>query len=294
MPSPPRQYKTAGSTLLRLSSAKKYERLFHETHSILFRNENEIIKTEKPQTPTNSSSPLRDPDAWQIVWKFACGEMSTLEEAEDRLRACPGERYSFEEWKKGFDAVFKAENDATAAIAAVNALKQEMKAENDAPAMTTSSSNQPSLSQLDQLEGDLTSAVDELAQRRRIHGTRLTLEELLNPIEEKDVGWSEYQFLNGDQNIVAEARRQIGMQEERDNSEESSGDEADGEDAKAVSPQEGMALCEQLEQLCVTYPDVKEVDILQLQRQLRKLCGHLNHLDFHSKQQTTLDQFLSS
>jgi hypothetical protein len=176
----------------------------------------------------------------------------------------------------------------------VNALEQEMKAENDAPAMTTSSSNQPSLSQLDQLKGDLTSMVDELAQQRRIRGKRLTLEEPLNPIEEKDVGWSEYQFLDGDQDIVAEARRQIGMQEARDDSEESSGGEADGEDEKAVSPQEGMALCEQLERLCVTYPDVKEVDILQLQRQLRKLRGHLNHLDFHSKQQTTLDRFLSS
>ena len=50
-------------------------------------------------------------------------------------------------------------------------------------------------------------AVNSLQQRKHICGTAPTLEDLLNPIEETEIGHSDYRFLGGDNEIVAEALR---------------------------------------------------------------------------------------
>jgi hypothetical protein len=48
--------------------------------------------------------------------------------------------------------------------------------------------------QLENLETELVNAVTELKARKRIVGTPPSLEDLLNPIEEKEVGDSPYAF----------------------------------------------------------------------------------------------------
>jgi len=55
-------------------------------------------------------------------------------------------------------------------------------------------------------------AVNELKTHRRIVGTPLTLEEMLNPVEEEKAEDLLYQFEGGDEEIVAQVRHENAVQ----------------------------------------------------------------------------------
>jgi len=80
------------------------------------------------------------------------------------------------------------------------------------------------LSQLQGLEADLIHAVDSLQKCKRIRGTAPTLEDL-NPIEETEIGHSDYRFPGGNDEIVAEALRATtnAQDEDVDEAEEEGG-----------------------------------------------------------------------
>jgi hypothetical protein len=60
-----------------------------------------------------------------------------------------------------------------------------------------------------------------------------------------------------------------------------------------VSCKEAIQLYKRLEKVCVVHSDAKGVAILELQRQLRKLRGHLYHVEAVSQKQSTLDSFFT-
>ena len=106
-----------------------------------------------------------------------------------------------------------------------------------------------------------------------------TLEELLNPNGEDEIGDSPYQFPGGEEKILAEAVKQT----QGDNldviNEESDGDD-DPKDSDGLSYWEGTALCKRLEKARIIHTDVDGVSVLDLQKQLRKMRGHFQQLEF--------------
>ncbi|KAI5999583.1 hypothetical protein EDD15DRAFT_2193631 [Pisolithus albus] len=106
---------------------------------------------------------------------------------------------------------------------------------------TSTAAAQPLLPQLSEAEKDLTMAVEDLKQHKRIIGMALTLEEMLNPVEEKEIGGSMYQFEGGEDEIVEQVTHEIAIKE--------------GETAEVESDDEaGMIhLCEQMEKVCITH-----------------------------------------
>jgi hypothetical protein len=111
--------------------------------------------------------------------------------------------------------------------------------------------HESSVSQIVDVEKELMSSVEELVKRKRIIGCPPTFEELVNPIEEREVGDSPYRFEGGDAEIVAEVWHEIavawGEVIELDDSDlEDEGDDSDD----VPSRQELIKLCEKLEKAC--------------------------------------------
>jgi hypothetical protein len=66
-------------------------------------------------------------------------------------------------------------------------------------------------SQIIEVEKDLMNTVEELVKRKQIMGPPPTLEDLVDPIEEREIGDSPYRFEGGDVEIVAEVQREMAI-----------------------------------------------------------------------------------
>jgi hypothetical protein len=172
-------------------------------------NDPTIIHSSVSSAP--ASAPTSDPAAWAIIKEYVGTDMS-FPDAEARLKAYLGHRFHFADWKSAFDAVFVAEDNIPAVVAAIETMAAQAiatSASSSSPAAPAPSPNSSiaSFSQLQDLEADLIHVIDNLQKRKCIRGTAPTLEELLNPVEETEIGHSDYRFLGGDDEIVAEALR---------------------------------------------------------------------------------------
>jgi hypothetical protein len=156
---------------------------------------------------TQNNDPTHDHLAWSIILDFANGTISSLVEAENRLRTHLGSRFDFLQWKPAFDEVFKAEDDVSSAIAAVNELREKALTDHVNRQPISISQQRPLLPELNCAESGLMQAVNDLRERKRIRGTQPTLEELLNPLTEKEVGESPYRYPGGDDEIIEEVKQ---------------------------------------------------------------------------------------
>jgi hypothetical protein len=108
--------------------------------------------------------------------------------------------------------------------------------------------------QLAAAEGDVSRAVDELKARRRIIGAAPTLEELLNPIEEHEIGNSPYSFEGGDEEIMATVQDKIRIASgETMEADSDSGEEEGDAGGDKIRLNEAIEWCEKLEQVCLTF-----------------------------------------
>lgn len=235
----------------------------------------------------HSDAPLCDAGAWAIIQSFAETD-TTLSEIENMLRDHLGQHYDFNDWKPAFDAVFQAEGDSGAALAAINKLKV------DALQLQCSDTpvnlHPPPLNDLRAAEEGLMQAVDTLKTRKRIIGTAPTLEDLLNPIQEHEIGESPYCFDGGDEDIIAMA---LAPAPEIVEVEDDSSGESEDEDL-SLSYKEALDVCEKFGKLCVTHSDAHGINPLLLQRQARHLQSHLRHLELASQTQVTLTDMWGS
>ncbi|KAF9236313.1 hypothetical protein BU15DRAFT_37249, partial [Melanogaster broomeanus] len=149
------------------------------------------------------------PEAWQIILDFAAGEIGSLPDAERQLAAHLGHEFSVPQWKPAFDEIFKAEDDSYAAVMAIEALKKKAMSNTctTEPPQKTTTAAHASLPELEHMELELMEAVDVLHTCKCIQGTCPTLEDLLNPADEKEIGESPYCYPGGDDEIVEEVRR---------------------------------------------------------------------------------------
>ncbi|KAJ7029494.1 hypothetical protein C8F04DRAFT_1288388 [Mycena alexandri] len=124
--------------------------------------------------------------------------------------------------------------------------------------------------QITALEARLEALVEDLRWRKRIVGTPLTVEEILNPPEELEIGENPYKF-DGDAEIVAAAKHQLAVEHGEITVIEIDSDEEEEDDnTPQATSGEVRSLCEKLEALCVGHGGS-----LELQTQLRQFRGAL-------------------
>ncbi|KIJ54772.1 hypothetical protein M422DRAFT_240859 [Sphaerobolus stellatus SS14] len=88
--------------------------------------------------------------------------------------------------------------------------------------------------------------------RNRITGSPLTLEEMLNPMLEREIGDSCYRFEGGNQEILEQVKHEMAIQSgeviEVDSDSEEEAEEGDKHSIKDV-----IRMCEMMERLCLRY-----------------------------------------
>ena len=216
----------------------------------------------------------------------------TIPQVEKRLTDLLGDPYVDKEWRPAIDAVNNAEGDVTAALKAV----QELALTSHLPCLMIRIPARPNNAptpQLQSVEVDLMSAVQELKKRNQIFGEPPSLEELINPIEETQNSDSPKNF-EGDAEIVVEVKHQMAVEQgeiinvDKDEDEEDEGDLEDDKDLP-VSTAEILRMCEQVEQLCFEHGAGESS--LELPKHLWCFRAHLLHAELQNAKQTTLDRF---
>ncbi|KAG2359129.1 hypothetical protein BDR07DRAFT_1488639 [Suillus spraguei] len=138
--------------------------------------------------------------------------------------------------------------------------------------------------QLSSIETQLMQSVKDLQGRNRVFGTLLTIDELLDPAEEKDKG--EFSTCDGGESSIAdEVCREILV---------ANGGviEVDSDDDKmgpSVTRNDVLDLCQQLEAACMQYGDPQIS--LDSSSQLRNFRANLRREELHNAKQTCLEQF---
>jgi hypothetical protein len=154
-------------------------------------------------------------------------------------------------------------------------------------------------SQLERAEKDLLDAVQKLRERKRVHGEPLSLDEMLDPVDERQIGKSEFDFPGGDDKIVSVATAaaaagshflsvDVKMDDDIDDDEDDKPDEAG---PAALSPCDIVEMCKRLEKACIEHADARGIDALQLQQSLCRFRGHAQRLICSMQKQSTLDSF---
>jgi hypothetical protein len=126
----------------------------------------------------------------------------TLPQFEVGLCTLLGVSYVERDWQPILKVVMNAERDTERALEGLTKIKAAVFDSVSNASRTPSLTSNSTLIQLSDAEHDLQKAVHELKRRNRIMGTPLTLEDMLNPIEEKEIGVSSYKFEGGDNEIV--------------------------------------------------------------------------------------------
>jgi hypothetical protein len=236
---------------------------------------------------TATIAPYSDYGAWEILRRFAGSDM-TLPQAEAELSSHLGIRYRHKDWSSALDAVMNAEGDTVKAQIAI----QEISVACERPKLTIRIPAARPL-QLVTMEQELMASVEELQKKNRIFGGLPAIEELTDPVQEREVlEHSPYAFPGGDKDIVEqvlhEERVQRGEVIEVDNSD---GDEDDNEDIDAhVTRRDAIALVAQLERLTIKFGDVKD-NVTELSQKLRQFRVQLLRDDLLNSKQTQIDSF---
>ncbi|KAG2359277.1 hypothetical protein BDR07DRAFT_1488389 [Suillus spraguei] len=140
--------------------------------------------------------------------------------------------------------------------------------------------------QLQTLEHKLMKSIEELTTRRRIIGTPLSVDEILDPQEEKNIGEVTVYVYEDDDAIVAEIRRRQGIRSGELVEVES--DDEDEDDQPKVCVAELIPLCEKLEVACIARAGADSS--LDLIHKLRAFRATPRREQLQNAKQATLDQ----
>jgi hypothetical protein len=232
------------------------------------------------------ASDVRMERAWRLVIEFATTESSmTLPEVEVKLMEALKEDYLETDWSPVLAAIMPAENDAAVATAAV----QKFRHAAHPPGHDLQS--KAALPELELLEDELMESVKKLKAQRRIFGIPPTIDQILSPPEEDEIGQQQY-ILQDDEAIIqkvlkeeAVSRGEI-VEGESDETESEGSDE--GEPEEVLSVREILELSVRLEKVSIR-TDAKSA--LEVSRSLRRFRGELNSLQMRKARQVTLTSF---
>ena len=209
----------------------------------------------------------------------------TQPEAKQRLEAHVGPAYIDEHWAQILKAVMSCEEDSTQAIKVVELLALQALA---SPTITLSLPTVLLSPDQQSIETQLMECVTELVKRKHIFGTPPTLDELVDPVEEKVIPLAI--ALPGDEEeIIALVRREADIRSgkipmEIDDKSEDDGDViGSGED---MSQAELLELCAKLEGACI---GASAFDAMNLVKELHIFQGELRQEETMNAKQITLE-----
>ncbi|KAJ3745122.1 hypothetical protein DFH05DRAFT_1524784 [Lentinula detonsa] len=246
--------------------------------------------TFTPAAPATPASHMIE--GWKILQTFVVTTSMTLPQAEDALKEVFGAQYKDEVWRSMLSKITSQEPDSDRGpiLAEIETHLQSLH-----PSSTVETGMPSSSAEISPVETELMDAVSLLKKRNRIFGPLPTLEELVNPAEEKDIGESAYQFgENAEEKIVKQVRYEeavkrgeiVEIEEDEEDEEESSPDVSLSEllkNLKLVEEQCGTG--------CIEDAAVAE-DALHLIDQMRRFRGQVQKLqDVNSKQSSILQFF---
>jgi hypothetical protein len=233
-----------------------------------------------------------NPNAWDLLRKFASSDSLTLPEVEAQLESLLGQRYVDNDWQPALKAIMDAEGDVEAATAAVEKLAGEAAQNSRLKICLRRPEKQPSnpAPQLAAIEKDLMASVDELQKRKRIFGEPPTIDDLIQPPEERDGDVEEIEA-SDEVEIVAEIKRRISI-ERGEIVEVESDSESDVEDDPFpnIALTDAIAMCEKLEKACITLGYADGDVGLTLPQELRHFRGYLRRKESRNAKQITLTE----
>ena len=255
-------------------------------------NHTQILPKAKSATPAETILEKATPmtvKGWEVIHEFAMSSSMTLPQAEEKLKAIFGAGYVDDTWRPALNAVLEAENDEQKALEAIEKLTHRTDATitttNHTEPVTPPSPSAPP--QLQEVEKELIDTVNELKACRRIVGAPLTLEEMLDPVEEREIGDSAYRFKGGDDEIVATVQKEFETTAGDVMEVDESDDEEEGEEE--LTTKQVMEMCQQMEGLCIKHGSFK--GSLDLAKHIRRYRIHLTKEQSQRAKQTTLDGF---
>jgi hypothetical protein len=228
-----------------------------------------------------------DHGGWDILRQFATTEM-TLPQAEAALIQHLGNRFKDADWRPVLKAVMDAEGDVQKALNAIQTMSAacgRLKITIKLPAW---SARPP---QLITTEESLVSSVKVLQGRNRVFGQLLIVDELIEPVQEREsLEDSPYAFPEGDKEI---AEQVVHEQQVEQGEIIMVDDESDGEDDPAgnLTRRDAIELASKLEPLIIKYGSTFSDSTLDLSHLLRKFRGDLRREDSINSKQVTLDTF---
>jgi hypothetical protein len=223
----------------------------------------------------------------------------------DQLQGLLKDRFVAKDWHKLFDAVLGAEGNVQTALAALDAhptpALPSVAPPNTTVTIQTTGSNvaheglgrKHISAQGREMEADLVQKIAELRQRNRIHGEPLTLDEILAPDAETEVGPDDQVVDGDDSDIVARVLHDEAVERgevEEVESEEEDSDGAHLQDHTQPSSHDLQEMCRMLEAASLQ-SDLSQGT--QLAGLLRRFRGELVKKELQSAKQTTLDGFMN-
>jgi len=238
-----------------------------------------MLRPPCPPMPANLAA------GWDLVVEFATNSW-LIPEAHSALQECLSDRYISSKWIEPLDSVLGAEGDVDADLAAVNTWRDKWAP--DSPSGSCEVATIPD--EHNKVKGQLLDLVAELKARRRIIGQPFTIDKMLDPIEEQEIGECLGSFEGGDLDLEI-----IGMVQAKargDVIEELSSDSDDDEPEVVPPSLKGMIeSCQKLEEDCLLVCTEGALDFVEAGRRLQ---GCLQKMSRDSAKQTTLDMFFNS
>ena len=233
-----------------------------------------------------SSHPAHtDPSAWKIIRDFATVPEITRPETEIQLQAHLGEKYKAEHWEPALKVVTD-EEDMETVLVNIDQLEKAAMQRTGLKICLPARPQQPD--QLIMAEAELMQSVDELKSRNRIFGSPPPTDELLDPVEEREMKEPRFDEGNLEKSIADEVRRQIAGE----NVTEAESDDEGEPRGPTMTRAELIQLCAQLESGCMEYGDPQfSFDLLG---KIRTYRAFLRREELVNAKQTSLDRFFSA
>ncbi|KIK12673.1 hypothetical protein PISMIDRAFT_120453 [Pisolithus microcarpus 441] len=145
--------------------------------------------------------------------------------------------------------------------------------------------------QLIVLEEALSNSIQTLKSRNQIFGPPPTINEVLDPKEEQEIGDSQYAFEGGDTEIVAAVQHELAVKQgEIAETVESDDEPEDRQMPPKLVYTDLVSMCETLEAACIHISDADSM--LDLVRLLRQFHGTLHREElWNACVQSKLDQY---
>ena len=199
-----------------------------------------LLKHHLPLMPANLAS------GWGIIVQYATEQWS-LSQVHRRLQEHLGDQYVASEWNESLDTVLGAEDNSEVALAALDTLLNKW-----APDTCSELCEVATISdEHKKVEEELLDLVAQLKIQRCIIGEPWTLEELLDPEEEQEIGEDPHELEGGDLEIVRMVQQEMGLARgEIEESEESDSGDHDPE-LTPPSLNEMTKMCQAIEECCM-------------------------------------------